>query len=99
MDLEKEITKLEKYLLKNGRENLVKELRGLSNEQRRDRMKSQAILEQELTDLKAKAADKDPVKTARGVIQEHNRTYSEQKRMSQKISRFVHLLIEDSGKV
>ncbi len=98
-DLEKEITKLERYLLKNGRESLIQELRSLSNDQRRNRLMKQAILEQEITDTKAKDAEKDPVKSAKAVLKQHNATFNEQRRFSQKISRFIHLLIEDSGKV
>ena len=98
MDLEKEIVKLERYLIKQGRENLVQELRKLDNDDRRQRLMKQAVLEQEIMDTKAKEADKDPVSKAKAIVREHNATYNEQKRMSQKISRFIHLLIEDSGK-
>jgi hypothetical protein len=97
-DLEKEITKLEKYFKKNGREELLNELRNLDNASRRKRIMDQAILEQEITDTKKKNAEKDPVKSALSVIKEHNRMFSEQKRVSQKLSRLLHLLIEDSGK-
>lgn len=99
MDLEKEITKLEKFLIKQGRKTLIEELRALDNDKRRDRLMQQAILEQELTDTKAKDSEKEPVKTAKDVIKEHNATFREQRQMSQRISRFLHLLIEDSGKI
>lgn len=99
MDNEKEITKLERYLKRQGREELIKELRGLDNDDLRQRLMKQAVHEQEIADTKAKAADKDPVANAKSVVREHNATFGEQKRMCQKISRFIHLLIDDSGKI
>mgnify|MGYP000853856142 FL=1 len=98
-DLEKEITKLERYFKRNGRDELVTELLNMSNDKRRERLMKQAILEQEITDTKKKAEEKEPVANAKAVIREHNATFSEQTRYSRKISRFLHLLIEDSGKV
>lgn len=99
MDLELELTKLERKLKKDGKESLVKELRGLTNEQRRERLKAQAIHRQEIIDTKALAAQKPDIVNAKGVIREHNATYREQKDNCDRISRFLHLLIEDSGKV
>lgn len=98
-DLEKEITKIEKKLVREGRESLIKELRGLTNEQRRERLKQQAILGQEIIDNKAKAADKPEMQEALGKVREHNAMFREQADGCKRISRFLHLLIEDSGKV
>lgn len=96
---DKEIIKLERYLKKHAREELINQLRSLDNDALRQRLMKQAILEQEIMDTKSKEGDKDPVKSAKALVKEHNATYNEQKRMSQKISRFIHLLIEDSGKI
>lgn len=98
-DLEKEITKLEKKFIRDGRERLVTELRGLSNEERRERLKQQAILVQEIIDSKAKAAETPEMSEAISKVKEHNAMFREQVDASKRISRFVHLLIEDSGKV
>lgn len=96
MDLEKEITKLERYLNRQGRTELVQELRRLSNDARRERLKGQAIHEQETLDLRAK--DKKLI-AAKAEARDLNAIYNEQLRMNKKISRFIHLLIEDSGKI
>lgn len=96
MDLEKEITKLERYLLKQGREEFVKEIRGLNNDDRRDRLMKQAVYEQEIMD--AKANDKK-LQAAKDEARSLGSVYSENLRMNKKIARFIHLLIEDSGKV
>lgn len=96
MDLEKEITKLEKYLKRQGREELIRELRDLSNDDRRGRLMKQAVYEQEIFD--SKENDKD-LKAAKEKARDLNAVYNENLRLNKKISRFIHLLIEDSGKV
>lgn len=106
MDLEKEITKLEKKFVKDGRTELVQELRNLTNDQRRERLKLQAIVMQEIIDSKAKAERdlelKVPVRSLReaiSTVKEHNSLFREQMDAAKRLSRFIHLLIEDSGKV
>lgn len=96
LDLEKEITKFERYLVKQGREDLVKELRDLDNDTRRQRLMKQAVYEQEIMD--AKANDKG-LRDAKEEARSLGSVYNENLRMNKKISRFIHLLIEDSGKV
>lgn len=93
---ELERTKLEKYLIKNGRKNLIEELRGLDNDGRRQKLMKQAVYEQEIID--SKAADGD-LKRAKDEARDLAAVYNENLRMNKKISRFIHLLIEDSGKV
>lgn len=95
-DLELERTKLEKYLVKNGRLNLVQELRGLDNDSRRQKLMKQAVYEQEIMD--AKANDED-LQLAKSRARDLSSVYNENLRMNKKISRFIHLIIEDSGKV
>jgi hypothetical protein len=99
LDKDKEIIQIEKKLVREGRENLVRELRSLSNEQRRDRLKQQAILGQEIIDNKAKASEKADMAEAISKVREHNATYREQADGCKRISRFVHLLIDESGKI
>lgn len=96
LDLEKEITKLEKYLVKQGREALIRELRGLKNDDRRQRLMKQAVYEQEIMDTKA---NDQKLQAAKDELKELNSVYNENLRMNKKISRFIHLLIEESGKV
>lgn len=96
MDLEKEMTKLERALLKDGRKELVEELRSLDNDARRERLMKQAIYEQEVQDTKNKD---EKLKSARAMASFENSKYTDQIRMSKKIARYIHLLIEDSGKV
>jgi hypothetical protein len=96
LDLEKEITKLEKYFVKNGRQEFVQELRSLDNDQRRDRLMKQAVHEQEIMD--AKANDKE-LQAAKDLAKDLGAVYNENLRTNKKISRLIHLLIEDSGKV
>lgn len=99
MDLEKEITKLERKLTKDGRANLVQELRSLTNDQRRERLKQQAILAQEIVDSKDKAAKQPDMAEAISKVKDHNALFREQSDNCKRIARFIHLLIEDSGKV
>jgi hypothetical protein len=96
MDLEKEITKLERYLIKQGRAKFVQELRSLDNDTRRDRLMKQAVHEQEIMDTRNKD---EKLQAAKENARFQAATYNEQLRMNKKISRFIHLLIEDSGKV
>lgn len=99
MDLEKELTKLEKFLVKNNRQELISQLRSLNNDDRRERLKGQAIAEQEIMDTKEKEAEKEEIVNAKAILKEFNATYREQLQANRKIARFIHLLIEDSGKV
>ena len=95
MDLEKELYKLERFLKKQGRNELIEQLRSLNNTDRRNRLMQQAVLEQEIADTKAKD---EKLQAAKEAARELNATYTGQLRMAKKIARFIHLLIEDSGK-
>ncbi len=95
LESEKEIIKLEKYLRKQGREELVQELRACDNDQKRVRLMNQAVHEQEILDTKAKDQE---LLDAKASVRALGASYNEQSRMCKKISRFIHLLIEDSGK-
>lgn len=98
-DLEKEITKLERKFIRDGRDSLVQELRKLNNDQRRDRLKGQAILAQEITDSKEKASRVPETAEAISKVREHNGLFREQSDNCKRIARFIHLLIEESGKI
>lgn len=94
-----ELMKLEKWLVKNGRQELTQELRGLDNDDLRQRLMKQAVLAQEIMDTKDKASKKADIVQAKNTLREHNAMYREQTTWNNKISRFIHLLIEDSGKI
>lgn len=96
MDLEKELTKLEKYLTRQGRTDLINDLRNLDNDERRQRLMKQAVYEQEIMDAKAKD---EGLKAAKTVAKDLGAVYNENLRMNKKISRLIHLMIEDSGKI
>lgn len=93
-DLEKEATKLEKYLIRNGRSELVLELRRLNLEQLKKRIQDQAIFKQE--SITARQKD-EGLKNAKDQARELAAPYNESIRMNDKISRFISLLMEDSG--
>jgi hypothetical protein len=99
MDLEKELTKLERYLIRHSRETLIQELKSLSNDQRRNRLMKQAVHEQEIFDTKDKESQKEEIQNAKTMLREFNALYNEQLKLNRKIARYIHLLIEDSGKV
>lgn len=105
IDLEKEITKLERKYTKDGRLEFIKELRSLTNDQRRDRLKQQSILMQEIIDNKSKAEQelelKIPVRSLReaiATVKDHNSLFREQMDSAKRLSRYIHLLIQESGK-
>lgn len=91
-DLEKEVTKLERYLIRNGRETLVREIRALNPEQLKKKMQEYAMYRQELIDFKAN--DKD-LREAKKKVSELNAPHNENIRANDKITRFVSLVIKD----
>lgn len=99
MDNELELVKLEKFLIKQDRKELIAELRNLSNDARRQRLMKQSVHEQEIMDAKNKEAETDRIVNAKAELKSFNATYREQLTMNKKIARFIHLLIEDSGKI
>jgi hypothetical protein len=93
-DLEKEVTKLEKYLIRNGRSELVVELRRLDLEQLKKRIQDQAIYKQE--SITARQKD-EGLSEAKAKAKEMAAPYNESIRMNDKISRFISLLMGESG--
>ena len=91
---EKEVTKLERYLKRNGSPNLVEDLRRLSLEQLKKRMQDQAIHKQ---DTITEKQNDEKLNKLKDQVREMNATYNEQIRMNDKISRFVSLLMKDLG--
>lgn len=91
---EKELTKLERYLKRNGSPNLVEDLRRLSLEQLKKRIQDQAIHKQ---DTITEKQNDEKLNTLKDQVGEMNRTYNDQIRMNDKISRFISLLMKDLG--
>jgi hypothetical protein len=94
MDNELELTKLEKYFRKEGRYTLVEELRRLSREELGTRLQGQAKHLQDIIDTKAKD---EKLKAAKEDVREYSETYNRQKRMCDKISRLIHLIVQEQG--
>ncbi len=93
-DLEKEMTKLEKYLIKEGRKDFVIEMRQSDSPKRESKLLGLAKHKQELITLMSKDV---ALKTAKEIVKGLKAPYNEQKRMNDKLSRFVHLLSEEEG--
>jgi hypothetical protein len=94
LSLEKELTKLERYFVKNGRHDLVAELRRSNREQLHERLKKQAVHLQEIADSKAKD---DKLKAARNDVADLSAPYRESKTMCERISRLIHLIVQEQG--
>ncbi len=89
-----ERTKLEKYLKKQGRSELVESLQAFNNEQLKNRLKDQAIHEQ----VTLNERDNDgTLKKAKATARELSSSYNEQLRMNKKICRYISTLLEDKG--
>ncbi len=91
-ELEKEATKLEKYLNKQGRETLVTEIKGLTAEELKKRVQDLALYRQEIFNTKANDIKlQDVAEEKKGL----EAPYKEQVRMNDKITRFASLLLKD----
>ena len=93
-DQEKESTKLEKYLIRQGRQELVLELRQASKDLLKKKIQDQAIYKQET--ISARQAD-EGLKEAKAKAREMAAPYNESIRMNEKLSRFISLLMEDAN--
>lgn len=92
-ELVKEVTKLEKYLIREGREELVQELRRMGSDELKNKLKEYALYKQDLLDFKAN--DKK-LQDAKELVKELNAPHNENIRMNDKISRFIGLVIKDN---
>lgn len=91
-ELVKEETKLEKFLIKQGRADLVHELRKLGAIELKGRMLQQSLFKQET--LNARENDEE-LKQLKSAAREAGAKYNESLRMNDKISRFIGFLIKD----
>jgi hypothetical protein len=94
LTLEKETTKLEKYLIKHGREDFISEIRAASADALNAKMLGLAKHSQEIANTKAN--DEKLIEAAerkRGL----EAPYREQKKMNAKLTRFVALIMKEQG--
>jgi hypothetical protein len=91
---DKEMTKLEKYLRRNGSPNLIVDLRKLTADELRKRIQDQAIYKQDTITLKQ---NDEVLNGLKDQVREQTRTYNDNIRMNDKISRFISLLLKDLG--
>lgn len=93
-ELEKELTKVEKYLLRQGRVDLMNELKNLKPEELKNRLLKQALHHEEILDAKSSDTElqdtKDKVRDLQG-------PYNDSLRMNKKISRYINLLLKDKS--
>lgn len=92
--LEKERTKLERYLKRNGSPNLVTDLQRLSLEQLKKRIQDQAIHKQDTITSKQEDVELNELKEK---ARSRNAYWNDQIRMNDKISRYISLLMRDLG--
>ena len=88
----KEVTKLEKYLIRQKDSQFVKDLRALTKDQLKKKMQDQAIYRQET--VTAKMEDEE-LKSLKEKVKDLQAPYNDSLKMNDKISRFVSLLLKD----
>lgn len=94
LTLEKETTKLEKYLVKQGRKDFIDEMRAASPEALNTKLLALAKHNQEIANTKAKD---DELEKANNKKKELEAPYKDQKKMNEKLARFVALMMEEKG--
>lgn len=90
--LEKEVTKLEKYLRKQGRKDFIDEMRAASDGTLESKLLSLAKHDQEIRNTMAKDEELIKAKERKADLEA---TYKEQLRMNAKLARFVALVMQD----
>lgn len=91
-DLEKEVTKLERYLRKNNRQDFIDEIRAASEDVLDQKMLGLAKHREAIADTRA--AD-DELKVAKLKAKDLAAPYSEQLRMNAKLTRFISLVMQE----
>lgn len=91
-DQELELTKLEKYLIRQGREDLVRSMKNATIEEMENKLLAYAKHAQEITNTKNR--DEELIE-ARRKVSTLNAPYSEQLRMNKKLARYVSLILKD----
>lgn len=92
--LEKETTKLEKFLINEGREDFINEMRAGDEDRLNKKLLSLTKHRQEI--LSSRAEDED-LKRAKEEVKGLDAPYKEQLKMNEKLTRFVSLVMKDKG--
>lgn len=94
LDQEKEVTKLERYLKREGRDDFVTEMMGASTQQLDAKMLSLAKHNEEITNTKNEDEELQQAKVKVKVL---GAPYRDQTKMNKKLTRFVALLMANKG--
>lgn len=94
LTLEKETTKLEKYLVKQGRKDFIDEIRAASPEALNQKLLGLAKHREEITNTMAADQDLEAAKNKKKSLEE---PYKDQKKMNAKLARFVALIMKENG--
>lgn len=92
--LEKEITKLEKYLIRQGREDFVVAMRNADAQSLDFKLLGLAKHKQEIANTKARDIEFNEAKER---AKELEAPYKEQLKMNEKLARFVSLVMKEKG--
>lgn len=94
LTLEKEITKLERYLVREGRRDFIDEMRAALPVQLDSKMLGLAKHREEIRNTKA---DDKELRAAAQLTKDLGAPYRDQLRMNEKLTRFVALLMNEQG--
>lgn len=94
LTLEKEVTKLERYLIKQGREDFVQAMRAAEEDRLNSKLLSLAKHRQEIKSTKAEDLE---LLRASELKKELEAPYKEQLRMNEKLASFVALVMKEKG--
>ena len=93
-DLEKEITKLERYLIREGRKEFVLEMRQAGEEGRKAKLLSLVKYAQEIEDTKK---NDEKLNRAKAEVTALSYGYNKDKSMNAKLQRFIFLVNKEDG--
>lgn len=94
LTLEKEITKLEKYLKRELREDFIERMRNSGPQEREEELLKLAKYAQEIQNTMNSDEELD---LAKRKVSELRYPYQRDKNMNKKLTRFVHLLMKEDG--
>jgi hypothetical protein len=94
LTLEKETTKLEKHLVKQGRRDFIDEIRAASPDALNAKLLGLAKHNQEIANTKAADQELERAKQRKKDLEE---PYKDQKKMNEKLARFVALVMKEQG--
>lgn len=92
--LEKETTKLERYLIKEGRKDFIDEIRAASLGTLDQKMLGLAKHREEIRNTKA---NDEALNDAKERAKDLGAPYRDQLRMNEKLTRFVSLIMKENG--